>query len=58
MASAEQKVPTVAKADERWDVFYKLMPQAVENLKGDMAELEVFLPSRTLTLNLNLNPKP
>jgi len=40
LATAEQKVPTVAKADDRWDVFYKLMPQAIENLKGDMAELE------------------
>jgi len=40
LLSAEQKVPTVKKADERWDVFYKLMPQAIENLKGDMAELE------------------
>jgi len=40
LLSTEQKVPTVAKADEKWDVFYKLMPQAIENLKGDMTELE------------------
>jgi len=40
LLNAEQKVPSVPKADERWDVFYKLMPQAIENLKGDMAELE------------------
>jgi len=40
LASAEQKVPTVQKADERWDVFYKLMPQAIDNLKGDMNELD------------------
>lgn len=27
LVSAEQRIPTVPKADEKWDVFYKLMPQ-------------------------------
>jgi len=41
LAAAETKVAGVdPKPFDRWDVFAKLMPQQIGNLKGDMKELE------------------
>eukprot|EP01122_Echinamoeba_exundans_P009101 TRINITY_DN313_c0_g1_i1.p1 TRINITY_DN313_c0_g1~~TRINITY_DN313_c0_g1_i1.p1 ORF type:complete len:586 (-),score=237.19 TRINITY_DN313_c0_g1_i1:161-1870(-) len=41
LADAQSKAATVEKSEDKWDVFYKIMPDALKSASEQYAELEV-----------------
>lgn len=40
LVTAQNKTPSVEKGDDKWDVFYRVMPEALEKIQTEFKELE------------------